>query len=423
MKIAIISHWGDGLALGLRLLREGHQVRCYVKDALYAMQLDGAFIHNSTIANIIRWKPDFAFADQTELANEMAGLKGAGISTFGGTAFHTHLEHKRFESLDFAFQHNVPVPATIGFKPGDEKKAMQLLAKEKQDYIIKFDKGDSASSFMARNNDDIAHFLEQHPPKGPFILQEKVDCAVELNTEYWFSNGDFTGIAVGGLEQKKWLAGNLGQNVGCASNISWVYKNVPKIGKKLFTPKLLEALKKARYSGPLDMAAIIDKSGKPWFIEFTPRLGYSAVYDMQELLDSSLAYFFYHIATGKSMARSFNQEAFACSIPVSIAPYPYEWPSHYIADERIYADKPGVVEHFWPFDCKVLGNWEGYATVGTSGLLGYVTASGDVPEAAVALAMSRVKSLEVSDLQYRIDAGSQADKLKVLDDLGYSPRP
>lgn len=419
MRIAIVSCFGDGLALGLRLLREGHRVSCYVKNKHYEGQLEGAFVHHTDITSVIKWKPDFAFADQTEVANEMAGLRGAGIPTFGGTTSHDKLEHKRFEALDFAFKCGVPVPPTLGFQPQDAKKALSFLAKEKGDYIIKFDKGDSSSSFMARNNDDIAHFLEQHPPKGPFILQDKVECEVELNTEYWFSKGLFTGIAVGGLEQKKWLAGNLGQNVGCASNISWVYKNVPRIGKHLFTPKLLEALKKMNYSGSLDMAAIIDKKGKPWFIEFTPRLGYSAIYDTQELLISPLGEFFYQIVTGKPVTAKFNSRGFSCSIPVSIAPYPYEYEKLYISDERICADKPDVVEHFWPFDCKVIGNWEGYATVGTSGLLGYVTAAGDVPEVAVALAMSRVKSLEVSDLQYRIDAGDQAKKLDRLKELGY----
>lgn len=419
MKIAIISHWGDGLALGLRLLREGHQVACYVKDEHYKANLSGAFPHTNDINKIVHWKPDFAFADQTELAGEMLFLTDKGILTFGGTLEHDKLEHKRFESLDLACQCGVSVPATFGFKPEQTKDAKKML-NNKFDYVIKFDKGDSMSSFVARNNEDIAHFLEQHPPKGPFILQERKECAVELNTEYWFSKGKFTGIAIGGLEQKKWLAGNLGQNVGCASNISWVYKNVPKIGKKLFTPKLLEYLQKINYSGPLDMAAIIDKDGKPWFIEFTPRLGYSAIYDMQELLQIDLGTFLAAIANGTTgMPKAFDHSLYGCSIPVSIAPYPNEWPSHYIADERIYADKPDVVEHFWPYDAKVIGNWEGYATAGTSGLLGYITASGEVPEAARELAMSRVKSLEVSDIQYRIDAGEQADKLKKLKELGY----
>jgi hypothetical protein len=71
------------------------------------------------------------------------------------------------------------------------------------------------------------------------------------------------------------------------------------------------------YQGPIDINCIV-KGGVPYFLEFTPRLGYDAIFCLSMLLQGSMTDF---------LTKGFNgklREGFAASQRVSIPPYPYD---------------------------------------------------------------------------------------------------
>ena len=435
MKILLLTNEGDGLALGLQFMREGHACAAWAKEPLgdlykgiieprfYGIDSNDKPWHDIQAA--IQWQPDYAIADVTGLSWAAQQCRTAGIPVLGGDSLNDALEQDRFEALRFADACGVHIPHTLGYSEHEVSKACEFIRDCGPDehYVVKSSRHDKASSFVATNPEDIEPFMTEFPPQGPFILQERIDGLCEVNVECWFSNGLPIGLVVGGMEQKKFLTGDkkhpkgLGSNTGCMSNLGWVWQrglDHPLV-KKAFTPGLLVALERLRYNGPLDMALLIGKDHEAYFIEFTPRFGYDAIYDMMEYVETDWGKFFQALALGK--LPKFNPKpGFGCSIDISITPYPQDNPRVLFKGEPVRLDA-GMKGHYWPGDVMVRDGR--LISAGVSGWLGAVTGYGLDWQEAVETSMRYVHSLEISDLQYRSDAGSQGIGIDELRKLGF----
>ena len=433
MKILILSNQGDGFALGLQFIREGHDVGIWGNDQLgelYEGVISPRFfgVKNDETWNdldkAIAWQPDYAICDVTGLTWYADKVRAAGIPVLGGSHFNDALEEDRFGALKFADACGVPIPHTIGFDESETAKAIAFIkgCGPDEHYVLKSSRKDKASSFVANKPEDIEPFMKEFPPMGPFILQQRIDGLCEVNVECWFSNGYPIGLVVGGMEQKKFLVGDskhkrgLGQNTGCMSNLGWAWARGldHQLVLKAFPMKLLSVLETLQYSGPLDCALLIGKDHQPYFIEFTPRFGYDAIYDMMEYVDASWGEFFYALAVG-TLPKFKRRPGFGCSIDISIAPYPQDNPKLNFKGEPIRLDA-GLKGHYWPGD--VMVREAKLISAGTSGWLGVVTGYGEDWTDAVQVAAKRIQSLEISDLQYRADAGHQGIGIEDLRGLG-----
>ena len=173
------------------------------------------------------------------------------------------------------------------------KEAINILKKEKDLYCVKFDDnlfGDS-TFIPEKSNEEAIAFLESLEIKRNVKIDlQKVIKGYEVSTEAWFnSEGEVVNLNHT-FERKPLLNGDIGPFIGCAFSIVW---NVPEsewktdlIGKYLLKPKMKEIVTQIlKYVGPIDVNCIVDsKTNQPYFLEWTPRFGYSAIYAWWELL-------------------------------------------------------------------------------------------------------------------------------------------
>ena len=210
-----------------------------------------------------------------------------------------------------AKQYGLSVPGTTEFK--DIGSALAFIKKEPKAYAIKIDNNKSeASSFVAKDAEEMVDYLNHSKEEGligsgdTFVIQEVVKGA-EISTEVWFSDGNPIWPANSTFETKKFLAGELGPRTGCETSLVFHYEgDRSKVVDKSIR-KILPLMKYAKYTGPVDVNCIVsEKDHEPYFLEWTPRLGYSAIYAFMSMLGMPISEFFYKVATGQKFTIPFR---------------------------------------------------------------------------------------------------------------------
>jgi phosphoribosylamine-glycine ligase len=240
--------------------------------------------------------------------------------------------------------------------------------------------------------------------KCDFVLQKKIDGA-EVSSEVWVGpdgpvhyNHTF--------ESKRLMTGNLGPAIGSQSNTVWIGKDTGTLIEPL--TKMAAYLRSKGYLGPCDANCIV-KGNVPYFLEWSPRFGYDAIYCLLKLLKGSLADFFL-----KDFKAEFHS-GYACSQRISIPPYPYAIPTL----RRVHARDVSIMNEleripfFWGQD--IYADPE-LKVAGADGIIGIVTARDENLEAAWGKVYSAIGKLKVcSYLQYRTDGFKEhAKRVKEL---------
>ena len=284
-------------------------------------------------------------------------------------------------------------------------------------------------TYVGKSPDDLIRILEWASTTGKiqsdFILQEFVE-GIELSTEVWFSDGSPVFPPNGTMEEKKFMSGNIGPNTGCQGSVVWPYPtSEPKIIQQTIR-KLYPALKAMKYSGCLDINTIVGEDGKAWFLEFTARFGYSAIYALAEILNDDLGKVIHDCAKGTLKEMDVRDE-FGMAIRISVPPYPLEShsPGH-APVVRESKDKPVrnvPLGHSWLLDIKKEGKDE-LVTCGIDGAVLEITSAGKSVDAARNALYKMVKDVDLPDMQYRNDIGDRPkEQLKKLRLLGFSEMP
>ncbi len=235
-----------------------------------------------------------------------------------------------------------------------------------------------------------------------FVLQEDVDgemisCQARWNGKEWMPYIEYT------VEDKRFLTGDLGRNVGSSNNFVWV--NDKPEGCLLWDnfQKLAPIMKGCGVLTAIDFNIIVAKKDKkPYIIEMCPREGYDAFMCEMTLLDSSLPRF---------MTDDFDAQwydGFAASCRISIAPYPEEGKE---VESLLKKAAMGVrilnrlkdMPWFWAEDVRL--NERGKLTcAGSDGILGVVCARGKTIQETADKVYENIKKLNATaDLQYRTD--------------------
>jgi phosphoribosylamine--glycine ligase len=253
--------------------------------------------------------------------------------------------------------------------------------------------------------------VENNEVKGDFILQDFVK-GIELSTEVWFSRGRPVTPSNGTMEAKKFMAGDIGPNTGCMGSVVWPYpvaepRIVQQTLKKLYAP-----LAAIEYSGPLDVNCIVDEKGQSYFLEFTARFGYSAIYALCEILEMPLSELLFKAADGDLDKMDLKSE-FGLAGTVAIPPYPLDpddpqdvWEFKETAGKAI---KGVPLGHSWFLDAEK-GKKGELVTAGIEGLILNVTASGPQLSNAQKMLYERIEEVNLADKMYRNDLADRAMK-------------
>lgn len=431
MKFLIVSNHGDFAGGALRLMEEGNEVSLLIQEDEAKDTLQGLVPQVRSLPEGLRRGPDVIVFDMVRNGNLADRIRKTGHTVIGASAFQDKIELDRMFGMDLAKRQGIKVPEYTKFGRAQWKQAAEFAKKNKKPYVLKpLGNANVELTYVAQDAEDMARFLEWASTTGKiqqdFILQEKVD-GIELSTEVWFSNGTPVFPPNGTMEEKKFMAGNVGPNTGCQGSVVWPYpSSEPRIVQQTIK-KLYPALRAMQYTGCLDINTIVSDDGRAYFLEFTARFGYSAIYALAEILRDDLGKVLHDCAQGTLKKMDVRNE-FGMAIRLTVPPYPLE--SHSESHGPVVReskDKPVrnvPLGHSWLLDVKKGDRQEDLVTAGIDGAILEVTSRGETLEDAKATLYERVKEVDLPDVQYRDDIGDRpSEQLEKLVQLGFSEMP
>jgi phosphoribosylamine--glycine ligase len=450
MRVLIYSLEGDSCGLAWKMQKEGASVDLFIKEKWARPQMEGIVPHVETLEEGLKNKPDYILFDLNKDGAVADKLRSDGWKVVGGSKLADQMEFDRAWGVKLCEQYGIPVPRTESFK--DVGTAIAFVKAGKKPYAVKMDAnaGGEAASYVAKDTEDMVDYLTQQKESGKingnkFILQEVVHGA-EISTELWFSDGNPTWPANSTLEDKHFLAGGLGQRTGCEVSLVYHYEGAASRLVDKTIRKLFPLLKYSRYSGCLDVNCIVsEKDHEPYFLEFTPRIGYSAIYAYMAILGIPISEYFRRIALGyyKNTSRGTFTTPFKAlwgsSLKISIPPYPVQIEPE-SASEETYGLQQGVKVNgeygpdFVPIDVQK-GSRTALECAGTTGIIGEALGRGNSILEAWRSSQRVFKSVECPNQQGRYTDGiddiwKRALKLKTwgyevpnISGAGVSPTP
>jgi len=224
-------------------------------------------------------------------------MKAMGKKVIGASTWTEKIEMDRKLGADIAKKIGLKDPETVEFSSLKEGVKFLKMEGRKDLWVFKPENNldldmTYVEKFHGELADKIANEYRQRlgTDKVEFILQKRVE-GVEISSELWWNGKDAVHFNHT-LEDKRLMNFNLGPAIGSQSNTVWIKKDENGLLVKELK-RLIPYLKRANYVGPVDINAIISKKDhKPYFLEFSPRFGYDAIYCLLTLVKSSLTDFF-----------------------------------------------------------------------------------------------------------------------------------
>ena len=275
---------------------------------------------------------------------------------------------------------------------------------------------DLMSTTVSDDNEEQIVQLEMFKKRAgdlPFILQEKIK-GVEVSTEGWFNDNLWvSGVSIT-FEEKRLMTGNLGPNTGSANNIVTVIPGMKQpLFRKLLWP-LTSLLRANHYVGPIDVNSIVAEDDRqPYFLEFTARMGYDAIYPHLKQMNCEVGKYFADFIDGRMKKFPLGQNLFSGSERVSIPPYPDEEPAEKdlkMAKGVLIKGWKEVGPDFWPVDITMEGPGRMVCAGSINGYIGVITGVGNSIKATAQNIYDKVKYIKAVNLQYRTDLGEGAEK-------------
>lgn len=431
MKILIHSASADSAGLAWLMQKEGAHVDMFVKDAFARKVMSGIISHVETMEEGLKNKPDLVLFDLNGDGEKADEIRKEGFKVVGGSVLADKLEMDRAYGVKVAKQFGIKVPPTVEFKKVDE--AIAHIKKTKKPLAIKVDNNKSeASSYVAKNQEDMLDYIHWQKEEGlidgdTFILQEVIHGS-EVSTELWFSNGSPCFPSNSTFETKKLLAGELGVRTGCETSVVCHYEGHHSKLAERTVLKIAPLLKYSKYTGPVDVNAIVSEEDRePYFLEFTPRLGYSAIYAYAAMLGMSLSAYFERIAY-QPFTIPFKAK-WSTALKIHIPPYPFS-----SEDDRIsraaYEQTEGIRingkygKDFIPIDVEK-GKKTELQTAGTMGIVGECVGTGSSLMEAWRASQKVFESVEVPNKGGRFTDGIEDawKRISKLRSWGYTDIP
>jgi phosphoribosylamine--glycine ligase len=413
MKILVWSKSGNSAGLVLRMQEEGHHVKIYYDKPIHSLENMVPMV--KTMAEGVSEKPDLIVFDDVGAGPLADRLRRQGFNVFGSSELGDFMELKREYGLKVMKEAGIKLPVTKDFNTIEE--AVEYMKLNPKRWVLKPSGNKNAAlTYVSRDIIDMLEFVayvqEQNLIKkgDKFVIQEVID-GVEVSTEVLFSKGKPVQPYNSTFETKKFLAGDLGPLTGCETSIVFPYKNGSRIVTKTLA-KIFPLIQKSNWSGPLDINCIVsEKDHEPYGLEFTCRLGYSAIYVLAAMMDGGIGNFFHGIASGTTREVPVKWPwgaAIRCSIP----PYPLELQQHKDMEEKIFEETAGQLikapktNNWFYLDAKKTDKGR-IVTAGVDGAIGEATGVGKTLGEAWSSAQALFRTVFVSNKQGRVTDGAE----------------
>ena len=423
--ILFISNSGESFPIVWRLKREGTDAQIYIHSSSYKKGYAGLLprVKLGNLKKAVK-KAEIVIFDITR-PNEktpadiallkMFGCSAKAPSVFGPVAdalrkkkrvigtssLAEELELDRGKGIRLAEKVGLSIPEYHTFK--DLASGAKFLRGRKDLWVFKpYDNLDLDLTYVEKHPGELltkmmAEYTARIKGSVKYLLQKKIE-GTEISTEIWKGQKDVRGINHT-IESKTLITGELGLRIGSQSNTVW--QNTTG----LLGPQLEAAAKSlGSYIGPLDVNCIFAE-GVPYFLEWTPRFGYDAIYCLFAMMRDTITNFF-----TKDFDVKFNR-GYGVSERISIPPYPYDSKGLL----KTYAQNVSILNNlnqipfFWGQD--IYNNDGQLACPGSDGILGIVTGRGATTGGAWSQCYRNIRTLQVcSYIQHRIDGHKIAEK-------------
>jgi phosphoribosylamine-glycine ligase len=429
MDYLFICNSGEALPIAYRLQKEKQSVVCYIHNQKYRQNYDGMVkkvqmkgllsavekadlvifdmnkpvenAHDRNLQKVFKARGKWLYGSIAD-AIRKKGKRVLGVSTWT-----EQVELDRNKGSELAAQAGLKIPLTYefsslsegaGFLGKQKKKIWVFKPYENQDLDLTYVERSPGELFLKLTGE----YKKRLPQKTGFILQEVVD-GVEISSEAWWTGSKWTCFNHT-IEDKCFMNFDLGLRIGSANNTVWL-KTKKGLNTDVFE-RLTPKIKQSGYVGPVDINCIVSrKDHKAYFLEFTPRLGYDAIYCLLALLSGSLTGFFEYVSELSSKKPRFR-DGYASSIRVSVPPYPYEEPA--LLERAKGIDIGGDFNGMWLED--VCWN-DGIKCCGADGIIGVMVGRGNSIGGSVGNVYRQIGRTKIAGyVQYRTDLGKRAQR-------------
>src|SRR5208337_4926833 len=425
-SLCILSRKGETLPVYKDLLQEGIPVSIYLHDLRYANSYKNILARTGlddlvaaikkaevicidTIVKNRRNHRDLALLDKFNISHNVPDLYGRlgdilrkppwSKEVIGGGEEVAQYELNRAKGIEFARKVGFSIPPYQEFKA--IKEAVRFLqsseGQKREKWYFKADDNLALDLTFDGTPAQLIDYLTNKVPKRlgtdavNCVLQQAVEGDVaELDREVWKAPDGKLGPFSSTLEDKKRDSRKSGPRVGSAVNTVWLDSDP---AKTIYKQIVVAAGLLRGYCGPISANCIITPDLKAWFLEWTLRFGYSALFLLLKfIMKGKLGNFFLN------PFQTVWKEGFVASQVLSLAPFPPTENNRKDFEEMIVGNL--ITSKFTESDFNWLDVLEdsmgNFRVAGNDGLIGVGLCHDADMEAAIGKAFKKVDGIELT---------------------------
>ncbi|HEX5232934.1 MAG TPA: phosphoribosylglycinamide synthetase C domain-containing protein [Bradyrhizobium sp.] len=435
MNILIVDTENMALDFALRCAAAGHAVKLCRYSPKKPVRYGEGF---KEIALVEDWRPHMEWARDGLIVNtgnyilvhQLQRYREFGFPVFGPSPASARIEIDRMHGMKVAEAHGLNVPEYHTFVSLEEAEA--FARKQDRGFVFKpgGDEENKALTFVASDPAELVGWLRRQIAAGKKVkqclLQEKVDVLSELGVSGWMGLDGFLpdkwSVCI---EHKKLMDGEIGPATGEQGTVMQ-YCETDKLADGMLKP-LEPMLRSIGHRGDFAVGAIIDTSGKAWFLEVTARFGYPAWWIQSASHKGDPAKWMKDLLAGKDSLRVSYDVAIGVVMAQPHYPYALNKPEavegNPISGADEYPDQvhlASVMQGKGPMmrDGKII---DGPQLQTAGEYVAVCTGLGKTVEKARTSAYRAVKAVKFPDRMYRTDIGEKViESLPALHRHGYA---
>ncbi|MBI4024133.1 MAG: phosphoribosylamine--glycine ligase, partial [Verrucomicrobia bacterium] len=276
--VSLESLSGD---LAWHLVREGHEVKAYIKAK------SDADVYRGFVERVDEWEQfadwaDVVVFDDVEFGEAAEKLRKKGKPVIGGSVYTDRLEIDRAFGQSELKKHGI---STLpGWQFSDYDAAIAFIKQNPDRYVFK-PSGNTPSAgkgllFLGQEEDgrDLLELLAQNKGvwkrKAPLFQIQKFVSGVEVAVGAFFNGKDFIRPINVNFEHKRVFPGDIGPFAGEMGTLMFWTQSSPIFDATL--ARMLPALRESGCVGYIDLNCIVNGRGiHP--LDFTSRFGYPSI--------------------------------------------------------------------------------------------------------------------------------------------------
>jgi hypothetical protein len=355
-SILILSKYGEGTPLALKLAAEGHIVKMYLQNRQAMPSLLNGFKNPSMVSEPKRMAEqyDLVLADRSGLGDLLDWFRfDRGKITLGGGTF----SDKLISDTDYSI------------------KVVDTLLESTEG-----------------------------------VQSEPVQETANLVVEGWFNGNEWARPFSLIYEYYRFMEGDKGQITPCMGTVTWPVGESNRLIDNTLE-RLTPLLQKVEYCGPFGICVTVDEERRRinWL---RPEFGFDSTQAWCELVKTKLFDYLYGIGSQATTSVPYHN-GYGISVRLSITPWPFLVGAvNYtpLTGTKVLDIPKGALPHVWLTD--VMQENGNPVLAGCDGVVGCVTARGESIRECRRRAYRTVSNIVAHpDIQYRMDIGQNVESM------------